>query len=68
MCMSIEPMEFYFFHLNYTSFYQKIELKRLFPTNKSTLILVIVLGLLFKYFSNKKERLSKSTKNGRLRS
>ena len=38
-----------------------------FFKNKSSLILVIVLGLLFKYFLNKKDRIGKSAKNGRLK-
>ncbi len=35
--------------------------------NKSTLILGIVLVLVFRCFLNKKDRLGKSTKNGRLK-
>jgi hypothetical protein len=47
--------------------FSKKEPKRSFSKNKSTLILVIVLVLVFRYFLDKKDRLGKSTKNGRLK-
>ena len=40
---------------------------KVFLKNISTLILVIVLGLFFLLFLDKKDRLGKSTKNGRLK-
>ena len=45
----------------------KKEPKRYFSKNKSTLILGIVLVLVFRCFLDKKDRLGKSTKNGRLK-
>ena len=45
----------------------KIVPKRYFSGNKSTLILGIVLVLVFRCFLDKKDRLGKSTKNGRLK-
>ena len=53
--------------LPHTIIPSKIEPKRYFPQNKSTLILGIVLVLVFRCFLDKKDRLDKSTKNGRLK-
>ena len=47
--------------------FSKIEPKRYFKNNKSSLILGIVLVLVFRCFLDKKDRLGKSTKNGRLK-